>query len=345
MSRWLYAVAGSLCGLLIGASPGQAAEKLIVSSWGGDWRDMIAETIGKKFTETTGAEVEFITGGTIDRLNQAQLAAGSPESDITFTTAHVGWLYKTGGLYEPLDLSRIPNAAHIFPEGEISDSHLGVWSYVYPIVYRKDLLPADVKFESWEDLWKPEYAGMVGLQDFDPSEIITVAAKLSGGDASDWEVGKQKLLDLKPNVKAYYSSDAASEQLISTGETPIQVMLSMMALHQMSQGVPLAVQIPKEGAVMGIDTVAIMKGTKNLELAYAFVNAALDPAVQAEIVRRKKGGPMVSGVEVEPEIANLPGVFMTAEEWKNGAIVIDPKLRSEKLSEWRTWFSENMMAQ
>src|SRR5690606_15991122 len=106
-------------------------------------------------------------------------------------------------------------------------------------------------------------------------------------------------LDLKPNVKAYYSSDAASEQLISTGETPIQVMLSMMALHQMSQGVPLAVQIPEEGAVMGIDTVAIMKGTKNLELAYAFVNAALDPAVQAEIVRRKKGGPMVSGVEVE----------------------------------------------
>ncbi len=192
---------------------------------------------------------------------------------------------------------------------------------------------------------RPEYAGMVGLQDFDPSEIITVAAKLSGGDASNWEVGKQKLLDLKPNVKAYYSSDAASEQLISTGETPIQVMLSMMALHQMSQGVPLAVQIPKEGAVMGIDTVAIMKGTKNLELAYAFVNAALDPAVQAEIVRRKKGGPMVSGVEVEPEIADLPGVFMTAEEWKNGAIVIDPKLRSEKLSEWRTWFSENMMAQ
>ena len=37
--------------------------------------------------------VEFITGGTIDRLNKAKLAKGNPESDITFTTSHVGWLY------------------------------------------------------------------------------------------------------------------------------------------------------------------------------------------------------------------------------------------------------------
>lgn len=122
-------------------------------------------------------------------------------------------------------------------------------------------------------------------------------------------------------------------------------MLSMMALHQIDEGVPLTVAIPKEGAVMGIDTIGIMKGTQKSDLAHAFVNAALDPEVQAEIVRIKKGGPMVSGVVVEPEIAELPGVFLTADEWENGAIVINHKLRSEKLSEWRTWFSEHMIAQ
>ncbi|EBU8090018.1 ABC transporter substrate-binding protein, partial [Salmonella enterica subsp. enterica serovar Agona] len=124
-------------------------------------------------------------------LNQAQLAAGNPESDITFTTAHVGWLYKTGGLYETLDLSRIPNAAKIFPEAKISDSHLGVWSYVYPIVYRKDLLP-DAKFESWQDLWKPELKDQVGLSDFDPSSIIAAASKLVGVDIKDWRKATDK---------------------------------------------------------------------------------------------------------------------------------------------------------
>lgn len=322
-----------------------AQDALVVSSWGGDWRDMIENTIARKFTEVTGVEVQFITGGTIDRLNQAQLAAGNPESDITFTTSHVGWLYKTGDLYEPLDMARIPNAANLFPEGVISDSHLGVWSYVYYLVYRKDLLPEGTTFDSWADLWDPQYANMIGMADFDPSPIIAVSAILEGGDASNWEVGQQRLLDLKPNVRAYYSSDAASEQFMSTGETPIQVMLSMNALYQMESGMPLQPVIPAEGGVMGIDTIGIMRGTDKLDLAYQFINIALDPEVQAEIVRLKNGGPMVTGVDVEPEIAALPGVFTTTQQWEENAIIIDHRLRSEKLSEWRTWFSENMMAQ
>ena len=95
---------------------------------------------------------------------------------------------------------------------------------------------------------------------------------------------------------------------------------------------------------MGIDTVMIMKGSKNVDLAYQWINAALDPEVQAAVVRRKKGGPMVRNVSVDPELAKLPGLFTTAEQWSSGAIGIDHKLRSEKLSEWRTWFSENMIA-
>ena len=50
--------------------------------------------------------VEFITGGTIDRLNKAKLAKGNPESDLTFTTSHVGWLYANDGLFEELDSTR-----------------------------------------------------------------------------------------------------------------------------------------------------------------------------------------------------------------------------------------------
>ena len=84
------------------AAPAKAQDKLVVSIWGGSWRDLIAETVAKKFTAETGVAVEFITGGTIDRLNKEKLAKGSPESDITFTTSHVGWLYANDGLFEQL---------------------------------------------------------------------------------------------------------------------------------------------------------------------------------------------------------------------------------------------------
>jgi putative spermidine/putrescine transport system substrate-binding protein len=323
------------------ALPAKAQEKLVISIWGGSWRDLVAETAAKKFTAETGAEVEFITGGTIDRLNKAKLAKGNPENDINFTTSHVGWLYANDGLYETLDLTQIPNAANLIPEARISPYHIGTWAYVYTIGYRPDLIKG-VKFESWEDLWKPEVKGKLAAPDFDPSHLIVVSAMLSGGDAAAWQKGQEKLKSLKPSFKAFYTNDANSQQLIASGETPVQVILSMNAHYMMSQGVPIEVIIPKEGAVLGIDTVAIMKGTKKAALAYKFINILLDPAIQAEAAKIKRASPAVVNAKLDPEIAKLPGVFTTAEQWRS-AIIVDHKLRAEKTAEWRKWFAENIM--
>ncbi|HSR82100.1 MAG TPA: polyamine ABC transporter substrate-binding protein [Hyphomicrobiaceae bacterium] len=330
-----------LC-LALEPRPATGQDKLVVSIWGGSWRDLVADTVAKKFTQETGVAVDFITGGTIDRLNKAKLAKGSPESDLNFTTAHVGWLYANDDLYQPLDLSQVPNAANLVDQAKISPYHVGTWAYVYTIGYRPDLIK-DVTFESWADLWKPEVKGKLAAPDFDPSHLVVVSAILSGADAASWEKGEERLKALKPSFKAFYTNDANSQQLIANGETPVQVILSMNAHYMAGQGVPIKLIIPKEGAVLGIDTIAIMKGSKHVDLAYKFINAMLDPAVQAEVAKLKKGSPVVANASLDPEIAKLPGVFSTPEQWKSQAIVIDHKLRAEKTAEWRKWFAENIM--
>lgn len=342
MKTRILALGALLAGLFVGQA--QAQDKLVVSTWGGSFRDLIAETIAKKFTADTGVTVEYITGGTIDRLNKARLAKGSPESDITFTTSHVGWLYANDGLFEELDMAKIPNAKNLVEQAKISPSHIGAWAYVYTIGYRPDLLPAGTKIESWADLWKPEFKSMLASPDFDPSHIMVVAAMLEGGDAASWEKGQKKLLELKPNFKAFYTNDANSQQLIASGETPIQVLLSMNAYYMESQGVPVEITIPKEGAVLGIDTMAIMAGSKNAELAYKFINTALDPDVQAQIAEMKKGSPVVSNAKLDEKTAALPGIFTTPEQWEKQAIIIDHQLRAKMTGEWRKWFAENMIA-
>ena len=319
-----------------------AQDKLVVSVWGGSWRDMVANIIAKKFTAETGAQVEYITGGTIDRLNKEKLAKGNPESDVTFTTSHVGWLYANDGLFEPLDLSKVPNARNLVAQAKISPFHIGTWAYVYTIGYRPDLIKG-VAFESWADLWKPEVKGKLASPDFDPSHIIVVAALLSGGDAATWEKGQARLKALKPSFKAFFTNDANSQTLMANGETPVQVILSMNAHYMAGEGVPIQLVMPKEGAVLGIDTVAIMKGSRKAELAYKFINTALDPQVQAEVAKFKKGSPVVLDAKLDPAIAKLPGVFTTADQWNKQAIVIDHKLRAEKTAEWRKWFAENIM--
>jgi putative spermidine/putrescine transport system substrate-binding protein len=116
----------------------------------------------------------------------------------------------------------------------------------------------------------------------------------------------------------------------------------MNAYYMIGQGVPITLAIPKEGAVLGVDTVAIMKGSKKAELAYKFINALYDPEIQAEIAKLKKGSPAVLNAKLDPEIAKLPGVFSTGAQWKQ-QINIDAKLRAEKTAEWRKWFAENIM--
>ncbi|WP_160121315.1 ABC transporter substrate-binding protein [Rhodovarius lipocyclicus] len=319
------------------------AGRISVSIWGGSWRDMVQNAIAAKFTRETGATVEFQTGGTIDRLNRAKLAKGSPESDLTFTTSHVGWLYQSDDLFETLDTSRIPNAANLVEQAKISPGHIGTWAYVYTIGYRPDLLPG-VTFGSWNDLWAPSLREKLAAPDWDPSHLIAVAAKLSGADAATWERGQDKLRALKPNFKAFYTNDANGQQLLASGETPVQVILSMNAHHLVNQGMNVRLSIPQEGGVLGVDTVAIMKGSRRQELAYKFINTCLDPEVQAAIANDKKGSPTVTNARLDPAVAALPGVFTTPEQWRTQALIIDHRLRAEKTNEWRRWFQENIIA-
>jgi len=321
-----------------------SAETLVVSSWGGSFRDLIDQTIAKKFTEETGVAVEFITGGTIDRLNQAKLSRDMPESDVTFTTSHIGWLYHNDGLFEELDLSRIPNSANLVEQAKISPSHIGAWAYVYTIGYLAGSVPEGITFDSWNDLWSPELEGMLAAPDFDPSHIIAVAAELEGVDIENWDDATDKLMELKPNFRAFYTNDANSQQLMSSGETPVQIMLSMNAYYMQSQGLDVQLAIPKEGAVLGVDTMGITAGSDKVDLAYQFINAALDPEVQAQIAEIKKGSPVVTNVELPEELASLPGIFTSAEQWDSQTMIIPHELRAEKTAEWRQWFSENMIA-
>jgi putative spermidine/putrescine transport system substrate-binding protein len=116
----------------------------------------------------------------------------------------------------------------------------------------------------------------------------------------------------------------------------------MNAYYMIGQGIPITLSIPKEGGVLGVDAVAIMSGSKHVDLAQKFINALYDPGIQAEIADQKKGSPVVRNAQLNPAIAKLPGVFTSEAQWKQ-QIIIDPKLRAEKLPEWRKWFAENLM--
>ncbi len=328
--------------LLAMGQAAKAEDKLVVSIWGGNWRDGANDVIATEFTKRTGMRVEFVTGGTMDRLMKAKLSKGNPESDVTITTSHVGQLYVNDGLFEKLDLSKIPNLADAVPIALRSPYHIGLYAYVYAPAFRTDLMPKGYEIASWQDLWKPELAGKLGLPDFDPTHIMFVAAKLSGADPADWKKGIPLLEKLKPNIKTFYQSDATSQDLMKTGETPAQVLLSINAYHQIAQGIPIKIVIPKEGGVVGIDSIGINKGSKVVDAAHQFINVALDPVVQEKLCETYKCSPVNTKAKLDKDLAGLPGIFTSWKDWQEKAILIPDETRAEEFPEMKSWFTENM---
>jgi putative spermidine/putrescine transport system substrate-binding protein len=329
---------------LLPVSKARAAEPLVVSSWGGSWKDTIDRVIAKLFSAKTGIPVEFEVGGTLDRLAKARVSKASPLVDVTFTTSHVGRLYMSDGLFQKLDTGKIPNLADLARDAIRSDAHVGVWSYVYTIAYRPDLVPGP-EITKWGDLWDPRFKGKIGMPDFDPSHIIVISALLEGGNEIEWQKGQERLKRLKPNIAAFFSTDARSQDLMKTGEAPVQVMLSSNAYHLIDQGLIIKVVQPTDrGGIVGIDCLAIMAGTKKADAADQFINTALSKDVQEGLVATLKAGPTNLKAMVPAKLKGQPGIFSTVAEWKERGYIMDDETRAKTLAAWKEWFNANIVA-
>jgi putative spermidine/putrescine transport system substrate-binding protein len=333
----------ALAVLLITPVSALAADPLVVSVWGGNWKDTVEKVVAKPFTAKTGIPVEFEVGGTLDRLAKARVSKAAPLVDVTFTTTHVGRLYISDGLYEKLDMAKIPNSKDLAKEALRSDHHLGTWAYVYTIAYRPDQVQGGIT--KWADLWEPRLKGKVGMPDFDPSHIITISALLEGGNEKSWEKGQERLKRIKPNIAAFFATDARSQDLMKTGEAPVQVMLSINAFHLIGQGMNVKVITPADRpGIVGIDTAAVMAGSKKSAAAHEFINMALSREIQEQLVTTFKAGPTNLKAAVPTALRGQPGVFTTPAEWKERGYIMDDEVRAKPLAAWKEWFNANIVA-
>ena len=330
--------------LILGSPLGAfAADPLVVSVWGGNWKDTVERIVAKPFTAKTGIPVEFEVGGTLDRLAKARVSKAAPLVDVTLTTTHVGRLYISDGLYEKLDMAKLSNSKDLAKEALRSDHHIGTWAYVYTIAYRPDQVQGEVT--KWADLWEPRLKGKVGMPDFDPSHIITISALMDGGNEKTWEKGQERLKRIKPNIAAFFATDARSQDLMKTGEAPVQVMLSINAFHLIGQGMNVKVITPTDyPGIVGIDTAGVMAGSKKSAAAHEFINLMLSKEIQEQLVTTFKAGPTNMKATVPAALKGQPGVFTTPAEWKERGYIMDDEVRAKTLAAWKEWFNANIVA-
>jgi iron(III) transport system substrate-binding protein len=119
---------------------------------------------------------------------------------------------------------------------------------------------------SWADLTKPEFKGQLVMPHPASSGTgyLTIAAWLQiMGEEKGW-----KFMDaLHENIAVYTHSGSAPCVQAAKGERLAGIGFDMRGAREKTQGAPIDIVLPKEGAGWELEATAIVKGTKNLALA------------------------------------------------------------------------------
>lgn len=254
-----------------------AGQTLLVASWQNYGADDPARL--KDFEAMTGANVKNVYFTSEDGLLQMLRQGGLGQIDVVLPNLEYVAMAATQGLLQPIDESRVTTWSSLEPRfRDLASIRNDGKIYAVPWVQGATSLavnPAVVKPapNSWKVLWDPANKGKVAFFD-DPTTAIMTAALYLGEDPQkpDLDRVKKALLDLKTNVKLFWSSADDWNKAYVTGAITMGNLWSGLAGTLRTNGHAVDFILPTEGTVIWGDTWAIATKAPHLDLAYAWVN-------------------------------------------------------------------------
>jgi len=300
---WILAI--SFIGAGFGLAFGQSNE-LVVILPGGTLEKVLRKSWVEPFEKQYNAKALVVTGLTMENLAKLRAQKGNPQIDVVIFDPPGAIPAANEGLLEKLDPERIPNLKDQYPF-EIQKHGLFAtqWLSNQVLAYNTKFVKEPPK--SWADLWKPEYKGKVILPDISTSHgvfFISIISKMqTGGELYNTEAAFSKLKTLRPNVLTFWTSHDQVAQLLNSGEAWLAPWTSDRALSQTAAKAPIALTVPKEGAIYFTSHIAIAKGTKKKELAEKYLNVAISAEAQLMNAQGAFLGPANSKVKLEGSLA------------------------------------------
>ncbi|HEV7184831.1 MAG TPA: extracellular solute-binding protein [Leifsonia sp.] len=262
------------------SSAGGGSNTLTVAIWKGYGADL--PWVATEFKKETGATIKFQY---IDsEANQLQLVSKA-NGAIDVALPNIQYI-GTGiqqGIFHPLDTSKLTNYPDIYSQlsgrKEIrkgSDLYGIPWTWGSTGLFY-DSSKVTPTPDSLSVLWDPKYKGQIALID-DPTVLVPITALYLGEDPQNPDMAKvtPALQKLKDNAKLTYSSTDDLAKAIASGSVVAGIGNSdgvggLIAGH-VTGATNFKYEIAKEGAVGWIDNWAISAKTKNLDLAYKWLN-------------------------------------------------------------------------
>jgi putative spermidine/putrescine transport system substrate-binding protein len=304
-SRFAVSLAAVLLAAWAGMAFGQEKKTLTISMWGFNG-DKLEQFLFKPFKEKYNVDIVLEAGNAGDRLNKVRVRKGGVDliylSDV-FSQAGIA-----DQLFDKIDTDRLTNLKDLYeiaqaPQGEGYGPGYTVGRY--GIVYDTAKVAAPVV--AWGDLWRPEFKHRLTLPGFNttagPLNVLVAAARKGVDPYADPDAAFASLAELKPNLVKTYNTGSELVNLFSTGEV-VAAAAQDFTFPALKAAVPTMKWAElNDGDFASFNTVNIVKGTRQKELAEAFINWHLSVEVQKALAIAGTDAPANTKVVLSPEQA------------------------------------------
>jgi spermidine/putrescine-binding protein len=286
------------------------------------WEGYADPSYVKAFEEQNHCKVSASYMGSSDELTTKLRGGAAANYDVISPSSDVATMIASAGLAAPLDLGKLPAYSQLSPQltslplVRVDGNVYGVpfmWGSD-PMIYDTSAFPKAP--ESWSVMWDPKLKGKISI--WDDLSTVYMAAQVLGYDKPDpghlynltdqeLDAVKNKLIELKPNIRKMWSTGGELTNLFQNHEVVIAMGWPLMTNQLRKINFPVGETIPKENTTGWIDHLMITAGSENKELAYKF----LEFMIQAET--QKKVTDVTGYTPANPKAAQ----FMTPGEQRN----------------------------
>ncbi|MEO5373517.1 MAG: polyamine ABC transporter substrate-binding protein [Alphaproteobacteria bacterium] len=356
----LMVVAALVAGVAAVLGPARAEEEKLLSVY--NWSDYVAPDTLQNFTAETGIKVNYDTYDKNEMLS-AKLTAGRSGYDVVFPSAspHLALQIKAG-LYQKLNKSKLTNLGNMDPKVlevlAVSDPGnlygvpymVSATGFGYNVAMVAKALPG-ARTESWAMLFDPATTAKlkgcgVTLLD-DPVEVLPAALAYMGRQgvslsADDLKASAETVTKVRPNLKYIHSSNYIND--LANGDICVahgyvgDLAQARKRAEEAGKGVRIAITIPKEGAILNVDAMAIPADAPHPDNAHRFIDYMMRPKVIADITNAVgyASANSASMALVDKAIREDPAIYPPAEVRARTFIVPVPNQDFERARN-RAW--------
>ncbi|KZL04581.1 Putrescine-binding periplasmic protein precursor [Pseudovibrio axinellae] len=328
-----------------------------------NWSDYIDESVLKDFEAETGIKVNYDVFDSNEVL-ETKLLAGTTGYDIVVPTGSFLSRQIQAGVFQKLDKDALPNLKNMWsvvsqrtsiydPGNAYSINYLwgttGIGYNVEAAAKRLDGKPVD----SWDIIFNPEILAKFqdcGIHMLDaPTELFPAALNHLGldpdsHDKADLDKAAELLKTIRPYIQKFHSSEYINA--LANGDICLAIGWSGDVFQardraaEADNGVTINYIIPKEGALMWFDQMAIPTDAANTKGAHLFLDYVMRPDVIAKASNYVvyANGNKASQAYLDAEVLEDAAVYPDADTMENLYVTTPYPLKIQRVVT-RAWTS------